>query len=123
MNRSMLSVMRPTWLMPSSSISPPAALLLVEFRNDVRTEQLDRAHHVFMRNVVRVEQAEQELAADGFVPLADLDATIRVADHARAGVVEVVHGQVVEEAGFVALQRLARVGVVAEILAARLHPL
>src|SRR5256885_16442286 len=109
-----------TWFTPSSNIVP---LPLVEFRDDVLAEQFDRVHHIFVRNLVRVQEAEQQLAAHRFVPLADLDAPVGTANYAGAAVVEVVHREEVEESRLLALARFSCVLVVAGVLAAALHPL
>src|SRR5258706_9376940 len=57
------------------------AALVLELRQDVTTEQLDRFHHLVVRDVVGVDEAHQQLAAGGLVALGDFDASLGVACH------------------------------------------
>src|SRR5688500_16397422 len=54
-----------------------------ELRDHVLAEQLDRLHHLLVRDVVRVDQAQQHVAPHGLVPLGRRDAGLGVA-HDRA---------------------------------------
>src|SRR5438045_1009160 len=53
--------------------------LLVELRDDALAEKLDRAHDLLVGDLVRVHEAQQQVAAGGLVALGELDAPARVA--------------------------------------------
>jgi len=66
-------------------------------------EELDRAHDLLVRDLVRVHEAQQQVAAGGLVALRQLDAPIRVADHRRPALAQVLEVEVVERAVLVEL--------------------
>src|SRR5262244_1232544 len=95
----------------------PLASAAVELRDHVPSDQLDRPHHLRVRQLVRVHQAEEQVAARRLVALRERDAAVRVPNHRGARVADVVEGELVERAARLRLLHLAGVVVGAEVLA------
>ena len=68
-----------------------------------------------MGHLVRVEQAEQQVAAHRLVALGDLHAPVGVANHRSARLPDVVHGDLAQKALVAALGRIAGVLVGAQL--------
>ena len=73
--------------------------------------------------LVRVHEAEQQVDAGRLVALARVEALVGRAEHARAGVDEVLEAEQVERAVVGVRAHVGGVAVVAERLLALLHPL
>ena len=68
----------------------PAQLKL---RDDVLAHEVDGLHDLLVADLVRVHEAEQQVDAGGLVALARVDALVGRAEHARAGVDEVLEAE------------------------------
>src|SRR3954451_2780006 len=64
-----------------------------ELGDHVLAEQLDRVHHGGVGDLVRIEQAEQQVAIGRVVAASDLEAALGPTDDARAGRLQVVEGE------------------------------
>jgi hypothetical protein len=67
-----------------------------ELRDHALAEELDRAHDLVVRDLVRVHETEQQVATGRLVALGDLDAPVGVADHRRPALAQVLEVEVVE---------------------------
>src|SRR5262245_47028930 len=69
---------------PTPFVSLPTPDPLGERGDDVRAHEVDGLHHLVVRDLVRVDQAQQQVDARSLVTLARLDALVSGAEDARA---------------------------------------
>src|SRR5262245_27001898 len=75
--------------------APVAAPRLPEAGDDLLREELDRAHHLLVRNAVRLHEADHVIEAGSGVALDLADAVVDVADDHHVLLVEVLEGALV----------------------------
>src|SRR3954470_21293298 len=79
-----------SYLWDSRHIPPGASGSGLEFGDHVLAQQLDRPHHRRVRDLVRVEEAEQQVAVGGVVATGGREARLGAADDARARRLQIV---------------------------------